>query len=192
MRTETLVTLGSYSGQVDGQDAGVQRMQNIANSDTFGKVHLIVVQLDTLNLRGNCLAAARSMSAAASKITVANPVVELDGDEMTRVIWKMIKDKLIFPYLDLPIEYYDLGLEHRDATDDQVRRSLFPRHKPSHSSHFFTASRSTCIASLHACTMKTQNTRCTFECVNPYKRCLHGCVARHCSSSGMQPSGARA
>lgn len=64
------------------------------------------------------------MSAAASKITVSNPIVELDGDEMTRVIWTMIKDKLIFPYLDLPIEYYDLGLPHRDATDDQVRPAL--------------------------------------------------------------------
>lgn len=64
------------------------------------------------------------MSAAASKITVSNPIVELDGDEMTRVIWTMIKDKLIFPYLDLPIEYYDLGLPHRDATDDQVRPVL--------------------------------------------------------------------
>lgn len=67
------------------------------------------------------------MSAAASKINVANPVVELDGDEMTRVIWTMIKDKLIFPYLDLPIEYYDLGLEHRDATDDQVCCNLSPQ-----------------------------------------------------------------
>jgi isocitrate dehydrogenase len=55
-----------------------------------------------------------------SKIKVANPVVDLDGDEMTRIIWKMIKDKLIFPYLDLQLDYYDLGMEHRDATDDQV------------------------------------------------------------------------
>ncbi|MBE7218379.1 MAG: NADP-dependent isocitrate dehydrogenase [Caulobacteraceae bacterium] len=55
-----------------------------------------------------------------SKIKVANPVVDLDGDEMTRIIWKMIKDKLIFPYLDLELDYYDLGIEHRDATDDQV------------------------------------------------------------------------
>jgi isocitrate dehydrogenase len=55
-----------------------------------------------------------------AKIKVANPVADLDGDEMTRIIWKMIKDKLIFPFLDLPIEYYDLGMEHRDATDDQV------------------------------------------------------------------------
>ncbi|WP_372422354.1 NADP-dependent isocitrate dehydrogenase [Salinarimonas chemoclinalis] len=55
-----------------------------------------------------------------AKIKVANPVVELDGDEMTRIIWAYIKDKLIHPYLDIDLEYYDLGVEHRDATDDQV------------------------------------------------------------------------
>src|SRR6201994_2332680 len=55
-----------------------------------------------------------------SKIKVANPVVELDGDEMTRIIWQNIKDQLILPYLDVQLEYYDLGIEHRDATDDQV------------------------------------------------------------------------
>jgi isocitrate dehydrogenase len=55
-----------------------------------------------------------------SKIKVANPVVELDGDEMTRIIWQAIKDKLIHPYLDVDLEYYDLSVEHRDATDDQV------------------------------------------------------------------------
>src|ERR1051325_7625002 len=55
-----------------------------------------------------------------SKIKVANPVVELDGDEMTRIIWKFIKDKLVLPYLDVDIKYYDLGIEHRDATNDQV------------------------------------------------------------------------
>jgi isocitrate dehydrogenase len=54
------------------------------------------------------------------KIKVANPVVELDGDEMTRIIWKFIKDKLILPYLELDIKYYDLGMEYRDATNDQV------------------------------------------------------------------------
>ncbi len=57
---------------------------------------------------------------AAQKIKVRNPVVELDGDEMTRVIWKDIKEKLIFPYLDIDLKYYDLGLEYRDETDDQV------------------------------------------------------------------------
>src|ERR1700755_3070689 len=55
-----------------------------------------------------------------AKIVVKNPVVDLDGDEMTRIIWQMIKDKLIFPFLDLEIEYYDLGMENRDATDDKV------------------------------------------------------------------------
>ncbi|MCX5516051.1 NADP-dependent isocitrate dehydrogenase [Kaistia algarum] len=55
-----------------------------------------------------------------AKIKVANPVVELDGDEMTRIIWQAIKDKLIHPYLDLNLEYYDLGVEHRDATNDKV------------------------------------------------------------------------
>ncbi len=55
-----------------------------------------------------------------TKIKVANPVVELDGDEMTRIIWKFIKDKLILPYLDLDIKYYDLGIEYRDQTNDQV------------------------------------------------------------------------
>lgn len=54
------------------------------------------------------------------KIKVKNPVVELDGDEMTRIIWKMIKDKLILPYLDIDIRYYDLGIESRDATHDQI------------------------------------------------------------------------
>lgn len=55
-----------------------------------------------------------------AKIKVANPVVELDGDEMTRIIWSFIKEQLILPYLDLDIKYYDLGIEHRDATNDQV------------------------------------------------------------------------
>jgi isocitrate dehydrogenase len=56
----------------------------------------------------------------AEKIKVANPVVELDGDEMTRIIWKFIKDKLILPYLEIDIKYYDLGMEYRDETNDQV------------------------------------------------------------------------
>src|SRR5574338_558188 len=56
----------------------------------------------------------------AQKIKVINPVVELDGDEMTRIIWKFIKEKLILPYLDIDIKYYDLGIEYRDETNDQV------------------------------------------------------------------------
>jgi isocitrate dehydrogenase len=55
-----------------------------------------------------------------AKIKVNNPVVELDGDEMTRIIWKQIREQLILPYLDVELDYYDLGMEHRDATDDQV------------------------------------------------------------------------
>ncbi|KAI4187550.1 MAG: hypothetical protein L6R41_002738 [Letrouitia leprolyta] len=60
------------------------------------------------------------MASTTNKITVKNPVVELDGDEMTRIIWKDIKDKFIHPYLDVDLKYYDLGLPSRDATDDQV------------------------------------------------------------------------
>jgi isocitrate dehydrogenase len=55
-----------------------------------------------------------------SKIKVEGTVVDLDGDEMTRIIWKLIKDMLIFPHLDINLDYYDLSIEHRDATDDQV------------------------------------------------------------------------
>ncbi|MBX9616004.1 MAG: NADP-dependent isocitrate dehydrogenase [Caulobacteraceae bacterium] len=55
-----------------------------------------------------------------AKIKVANPIVDIDGDEMTRIIWQWIKDKLVFPFLDVELDYYDLGMEHRDATDDQV------------------------------------------------------------------------
>jgi isocitrate dehydrogenase len=55
-----------------------------------------------------------------AKIKVVNPIVEMDGDEMTRIIWKMIREKLILPYLDVDLKYFDLGMEHRDATNDQV------------------------------------------------------------------------
>ncbi|TPW07083.1 MAG: isocitrate dehydrogenase [Alphaproteobacteria bacterium] len=55
-----------------------------------------------------------------AKIKVDNPVVDIDGDEMTRIIWQLLKDKLIHPFLDINLEYYDLGVEHRDATNDQV------------------------------------------------------------------------
>src|SRR6202012_4496028 len=64
--------------------------------------------------------ASSNSEAQMDKIKVANPVVELDGDEMTRIIWDLIKKKLILPYLDIKLEYYDLGVEHRDATADQV------------------------------------------------------------------------
>jgi isocitrate dehydrogenase len=62
----------------------------------------------------------KGTQAAMAKIKVINPVVELDGDEMTRIIWRFIKDQLILPYLDIDLEYYDLSIQNRDATDDQV------------------------------------------------------------------------
>ena len=62
----------------------------------------------------------RRRFATVNKIKVKNPVADLDGDEMTRVIWQLIKEKLIFPYLDLPLLYFDLSIENRDLTDDQV------------------------------------------------------------------------
>src|SRR3954470_24032048 len=55
-----------------------------------------------------------------AKIKVKNPVVEMDGDEMTRIIWQFIREQLILPYLDVDLKYFDLGIEHRDATDDKV------------------------------------------------------------------------
>ena len=55
-----------------------------------------------------------------SKITMTTPLVEMDGDEMTRILWKMIKDELLLPFIDLKTEYYDLGLEARNRTSDQV------------------------------------------------------------------------
>ena len=55
-----------------------------------------------------------------AKIKVKNPIVELDGDEMTRIIWSFIKKKLILPYLDIDIEYYDLGIKNRDKTSDKI------------------------------------------------------------------------
>ena len=54
------------------------------------------------------------------KIKMTTPIVEMDGDEMTRILWQMIKDDLLLPYIDLKTEYYDLGLEYRDETNDQV------------------------------------------------------------------------
>ena len=54
------------------------------------------------------------------KIKVKNPIVEMDGDEMTRVIWEFIKDKLILPYIDIDIKYYDLGVQNRDSSKDQI------------------------------------------------------------------------
>ena len=68
------------------------------------------------------------------KIKMTTPLVEMDGDEMTRILWKMIKDELILPFVDLKTEYYDLGLPNRDATADQVTMDAALAHK----SHAFT------------------------------------------------------
>ena len=64
-----------------------------------------------------------------AKIKVANPVVEMDGDEMTRIIWAKIKEKLIHPYLAIDLKYYDLSIQNRDATGDQVTDRCRQRHK---------------------------------------------------------------
>ena len=63
---------------------------------------------------------AASKISKGEKISVANPIVELDGDEMARIMWKMIKEKLLEPYLDLNINYYDLSIQSRNATDDEI------------------------------------------------------------------------
>ena len=64
-----------------------------------------------------------------SKITMNKPIVEMDGDEMTRILWGMIKDELLTPYVDLNTEYFDLGLKHRNETDDQVTKDAAERTK---------------------------------------------------------------
>jgi len=73
-----------------------------------------------LSKHANGLPCLRRNGSGVEKIKVGNPVVELDGDEMTRIIWHMIRERLILPYLDVDLKYYDLGVEHRDATDDRV------------------------------------------------------------------------
>ena len=65
-----------------------------------------------------------------AKIKVNNPVVEIDGDEMTRIIWAMIKEKLILPHLDIDLKYFDLGIENRDATEDKVTITVFDGNNP--------------------------------------------------------------
>ena len=80
---------------------------------SFGLTKSIV---DNVNLR----ISPRSYTLFMAKIKVVNPVVEMDGDEMTRIIWQWIRERLILPYLDIDLKYYDLSVENRDATNDQV------------------------------------------------------------------------
>ena len=87
-------------------------------SPTFSS-RMATTRLQAEARRMGSISQTRAASGAA-KIKVKNPVVELDGDEMTRIIWQDIKDKFIYPYLDIDLKYYDLGLPYRDETDDQV------------------------------------------------------------------------
>jgi len=84
-------------------------------SKAIGNIDLVLTLLYVLRIFWGATEASEM-----NKITVKGPVVELDGDEMTRIIWKKIREELIHPYLQLDIKYYDLGLEYRDKTDDQV------------------------------------------------------------------------
>ncbi|KVH92834.1 Isocitrate dehydrogenase NADP-dependent [Cynara cardunculus var. scolymus] len=97
------------------------RLPISSNSSIFRSVRFsnrlpLPTSLSRVSLR--CFASATTT--AIEKIRVLNPIVEMDGDEMTRIIWQMIKDKLIFPYIDLDVKYFDLGILNRDATDDEV------------------------------------------------------------------------
>ena len=125
-----------------------------------------------------------------AKIKVVNPVVELDGDEMTRIIWQFIKDQLILPYLDVDLRYYDLSIEHRDATDDQVtidsaNANSFMRRRQSSARHSRASAISTAMRQLSAAILLTlQATRwCDSRC-----RCsLTGAVTAQpvrCESGG--------
>lgn len=78
------------------------------------------LQAEARRMGSNTTQARAASGASQAKIKVKNPVVELDGDEMTRIIWQDIKDKFIYPYLDIDLKYYDLGLPYRDETDDKV------------------------------------------------------------------------
>lgn len=90
---------------------GTRASRALQGRKLTASVH-ICARLNARSFSTNCM--------LLSKIKVSNPIVELDGDEMTRIIWQRIKDKLITPYLDVDLKYYDLGIESRDATDDQI------------------------------------------------------------------------
>ena len=98
-----------------------------------------------------------------AKIKVEGSVVELDGDEMTRIIWQFIKESLILPYLDINLEYYDLGMENRDATNDQVT-----------------------IDSAHAIQKHGVGVKCAT--ITPTRPALKSLALRKCGSLQMEPS----
>ncbi|KAK4488510.1 hypothetical protein RD792_004274 [Penstemon davidsonii] len=95
----------------------IPRFPNLSNEISFTNLPSLSTRFQKASVR--CFAAAAAI-AASDKVRVQNPIVEMDGDEMTRVIWTLIKEKLIFPYLELDIKYFDLGILNREATDDKV------------------------------------------------------------------------
>eukprot|EP00246_Nothoceros_aenigmaticus_P011824 TRINITY_DN3379_c0_g1_i1.p1 TRINITY_DN3379_c0_g1~~TRINITY_DN3379_c0_g1_i1.p1 ORF type:complete len:492 (-),score=93.00 TRINITY_DN3379_c0_g1_i1:388-1863(-) len=103
----TLAPFCRAAGAISAQPTVVRASRRSLLLASLGSAHLYT-------------SAPRYAAMAFEKIKVENPIVEMDGDEMTRVIWQMIKDKLILPFLDLDIKYFDLGLPHRDETDDHV------------------------------------------------------------------------
>ncbi|KAL3640111.1 hypothetical protein CASFOL_015079 [Castilleja foliolosa] len=109
------VTLSSPS-QIAFRNPRLSIPRNPQLSSAFHRAKPLSVSTSFTNGSVRCFASA----AASEKIRVHNPIVEMDGDEMTRVIWSMIKNKLIFPHLELDIKYFDLGVENRDATSDHV------------------------------------------------------------------------
>eukprot|EP00112_Aurelia_sp_Birch-Aquarium-sp1_P009125 Seg2025.1 transcript_id=Seg2025.1/GoldUCD/mRNA.D3Y31 product="Isocitrate dehydrogenase" protein_id=Seg2025.1/GoldUCD/D3Y31 len=95
-----------------------KKIRNVVGTSSIVQEQLLKdVRVASLN---NAVLQQRNYSDGHGKVKVDNPIVELDGDEMTRIIWEKIKEKLIFPYLDLDCKYYDLGLPYRDETNDQV------------------------------------------------------------------------
>ncbi|KAI1610070.1 isocitrate dehydrogenase [NADP], mitochondrial [Exophiala viscosa] len=100
--------------------AASRRSSSLSHSSSFRMAAVASNRLSAETRRMSGGNSTQSRSASSAKIKVKNPVVELDGDEMTRIIWQDIKDKFIHPYLDIDLKYYDLGLPYRDETDDKV------------------------------------------------------------------------
>ena len=110
--------LARQFASVSRQSVRVSRYSSLSPALTMSSSNTASRRLAAENARMSTTQQ-RNVSSS-GKIKVKNPVVELDGDEMTRIIWQDIKDKFIHPYLDIDLKYYDLGLPYRDETDDQV------------------------------------------------------------------------
>src|SRR5450631_4613795 len=98
----------------DAPPLPASRLQDVGQIPKYLDIKVILGSVQRSNQRSN------RGATRMSKIKVQNPVVEIDGDEMTRIIWQFIKEQLILPYLDIDLKYYDLSVQNRDATDDQV------------------------------------------------------------------------